>query len=79
MKSKLIVCQVLSTAVGCIAGAIAASAMGMAGGVILAIVLAGVLGTVGINVIFGQEDAVTKPAASSVQPALSKKAELKPA
>ena len=49
MKGKLILCHVLCTAIGCIAGALAASGIGVFGGAVLAIVVAGVLGSIGIS------------------------------
>ena len=56
MKGKLILCHVLCTAIGCIAGALAASGMGVFGGALLAVVVAAVLGAVGISKIVAEEE-----------------------
>ena len=56
MKGKLILCHVLCTAIGCIAGALAASGMGVFGGALLAVVIAAVLGAVGISKIVAEEE-----------------------
>ncbi|MDY5329854.1 MAG: methyl-accepting chemotaxis protein, partial [Anaerovibrio sp.] len=58
MKGKLILCHVLCTAIGCIAGALAASGMGVFGGALLAVVVAAVLGAVGISKIVAEEEDV---------------------
>lgn len=75
MKSKLIVCQVLCTAVGCIAGALAASSLGSLGGAVVAIVLAGILGAVGVGKIV--EDDVLPTYQPTMKPAV-KAPEAKP-
>ena len=49
MKGKLILCHVLCTAIGCIAGGVAASGIGVFGGAVLAIVVAGAT----VNILFG--------------------------
>ncbi len=54
MNGKLIGCQILSTAVGCIVAAMATSSIGTAASIVLAIVIAGVLGTIGIRSITAQ-------------------------
>ena len=43
-------------AIGCIAGALAASGMGVFGGALLAVVVAAVLGAVGISKIVAEEE-----------------------
>ncbi|MBR0328184.1 MAG: phosphate/phosphite/phosphonate ABC transporter substrate-binding protein [Selenomonadaceae bacterium] len=71
MKGKLILCHVLCTAIGCIAGALAASGIGVFGGAVLAIVVAGVLGSIGISKVMAEDEPmpsmqpVLKPAAKS--------------
>lgn len=77
MKEKLMLCQVLCTAIGCIAGALASSAIGIAGAAILAIVVAGILGSIGVTKIVAEEDvypAIKPPAAKPVQQPQSKAA-----
>lgn len=74
MKGKLIVCQILCTAVGCIAGALAASSIGVLGGAVLAIVLASAIGAVGIGKIVEEDTIPTyqptmKPAVKATAPA----------
>ena len=58
MKGKLILCHVLCTAIGCIAGALAASGMGVFGGAVLAIVVAGVLGSIGISKVMAEDEPI---------------------
>lgn len=58
MKGKLILCHVLCTAVGCIAGALAASGIGVFGGAALAIVVAAVLGSIGISKVVAEEEGI---------------------
>ena len=59
MKSKLILCQVLSAAIGCIIGALLGSALGIVAG----IVVAGGIGAAGVNSILkGGEPVSPKPA-----------------
>lgn len=71
MKGKLILCHVLCTAIGCIAGGVAASGIGVFGGAVLAIVVAGVLGSIGISKVMAEDEPmpsmqpVLKPAAKS--------------
>ena len=59
MKSKLILCQVLSAAIGCIIGALLGGALGIVAG----IVVAGGIGAAGVNSILkGGEPVSPKPA-----------------
>lgn len=72
MKGKLILCHVICTAIGCIAGGVAASGIGVFGGAVLAILVAGVLGSIGISKVMAEEEPipamqpVLKPAAKSM-------------
>ena len=52
MKGKLILCHVLCTAIGCIAGGVAASGIGVFGGAVLAIVVAGGLAYATLMTLF---------------------------
>ena len=51
MKSKLILCQVLSAAIGCVIGALLGGALGIVAG----IVVAGGIGAAGVNSILRAE------------------------
>ena len=74
MKGKLILCQVLCTAIGCVAGALAASSMGAFVGAALAVVVASVLGGLGISRILAEEEDIP-----TMRPALKPAAAPKPA
>ncbi len=74
MNGKLIGCQILSTAVGCIVAAMAAASIGTAGSILLAVVIAGVLGTIGIRSITAQPSVEAgKPAAPAPVKAAAQK------
>lgn len=77
MKGKLILCHVLCTAIGCIAGALAASDMGIFGGAALAIVVAAVLGGIGISRVVAEEEGVPsmQPAIKPMKPAVQRERE----
>ncbi len=72
MRGKLILCHVLCTAIGCIAGALAASGLGVFGGAAVAVLVAAVLGAIGISKVLEEENGVptfqpiAKPAAKPV-------------
>lgn len=84
MKGKLILCHVLCTAIGCIAGALAASGLGVFVGAIIAVVVAALLGSFGISKIVAEEEdiptmkPVLKPAVEKASaPAAAKAVSMK--
>lgn len=58
MKGKLILCHILCTAIGCIAGALAASSMGIFSAAAVAVVIAALLGAIGISKVLEEEDGI---------------------
>ncbi len=78
MNGKLIGCQILSTAVGCIIAAMTSGSVGTAGSILLAVVIAGILGTVGVRSITSQTALESaKPVVPAASPVISaRKAEL---
>lgn len=54
MKKKLIICQVICAAVGCIAGGLTQGSIGTVGAIALGIVVAGILGAIGVNSVLSE-------------------------
>ncbi len=69
MKTKLILCQIVSAAIGCIAGAFFGSSLGTVGAIIAGVVVAAVIGTIGINTLLKDEDVPARTAQPVVRPA----------
>ncbi|MCR5176565.1 MAG: phosphate/phosphite/phosphonate ABC transporter substrate-binding protein [Anaerovibrio sp.] len=70
MKTKLILCQVLSAAVGCIAGALLSSSLGTAVAIVVGVIVAGAIGAFGVNTILKDSNAISgTPPVPAVRPA----------
>ena len=69
MKQKLILCQVISAAVGCIIGAFLGSSIGAIGAVIAGIIVAAVVGTIGINTVMKDDGSAPRSSQPAVRPA----------
>ena len=65
MKKKLILCQIVSAAIGCVAGAFFGSSLGTIGAIIAGVVIAAIVGTIGINTLLkdGEVPASSQPVA----------------
>lgn len=69
MKAKLILCQIVSAALGCVAGAFFSGSLGVFGAVIVGVIVAGLVGTIGINTLLKNEEIQVKHSQPVVRPA----------